>query len=718
METLFPASKQQHDIVLSFHTNNVMVNAVAGSGKTTTILHISEHFKSSNILVITYNSKLRLETREKMNKYQLCNAHIHTFHSFCRKYYNSSCKSDTEIREIFNDNYHFKINKYKIDFNIIILDEVQDMSPLYFQLFCKLFKDNNNLKTKIGIFGDFRQSIFGFNKSDQRYITLYDKLFYHMNGLDWVERKLQISFRITNTMSAFLNECMFDEEIIIAKKHSEYKPRYLFCNCYDNQCTCQNITPYNTIFLEFQKNIELGYLPKDIFILAPSIKSRKYIDKNNVDDEDNDDTQKGKGCRHIGAKYRKPPVLILENLIKKYMPHIPIYVPLSDEGKVDENIISNKLAFLSFHQSKGLERKVVFVFNFDNSYFTFYGKELSHNKCPNTLYVATTRASERLILIHHYKNDFLSFLKKDKINNLCDPTYKYKIDQIRPFISNYSDEQEYPVTYLTSHLPEDILDKCFEMIDTNIIQDKGSLMKISSSIEGLYGNELVCDINGLFFPIYYQYITTLKIDILDEMINTQPQPEHIDLYEKSHHIKLSDIDISNVSIQELLFICICYSSFRNKVLYKITQIKHFEWINEEHLKCANERLDGLNISINSKYEFPITDVCVKKQIAGRIDLNDFGNNNIYEFKCVTELQKEHYLQLAIYMYMHEKENPDVPNKYYLFNILTNEKIEITYNSKIIQMVEYLIEEKFKSEEIDNDNFFLEKNKIIHDLYYD
>ena len=119
METLFPASKEKKQIVLSFQTNNVMVNAVAGSGKTTTILHISEHFKSSNILVITYNSKLRLETREKMNKYQLCNAHIHTFHSFCRKYYNDSCKSDTEIREIFNDNFVFKQNKYKIDFNII-----------------------------------------------------------------------------------------------------------------------------------------------------------------------------------------------------------------------------------------------------------------------------------------------------------------------------------------------------------------------------------------------------------------------------------------------------------------------------------------------------------------------------------------------------------------------------------------------------------------------
>ena len=77
----------------------------------------------------------------------------------------------------------------------------------------------------------------------------------------------------------------------------------------------------------------------------------------------------------FGIKYKKLPVLILENLIKKYMPDIPIYVPLSDEGPVDETIISNKLAFLSFHQSKGLERKVVFVFNFDNSYFKYYEKE-------------------------------------------------------------------------------------------------------------------------------------------------------------------------------------------------------------------------------------------------------------------------------------------------------------------------------------------------------
>ena len=61
---------------------------------------------------------------------------------------------------------------------------------------------------------------------------------------------------------------------------------------------------------------------------------------------------------------------------------------------------------------------------------------------------------------------FLPFVKKDKINHLSDPTYKYKIDKIKER-NHTPSEQVYDVTYLTSHLPQDILDKCFEMIDTN-----------------------------------------------------------------------------------------------------------------------------------------------------------------------------------------------------------------------------------------------------------
>ena len=45
--------------------NNVVVDSVAGSGKTTCNLHIAKYFHNINILLLTYNSKLKLETREK-----------------------------------------------------------------------------------------------------------------------------------------------------------------------------------------------------------------------------------------------------------------------------------------------------------------------------------------------------------------------------------------------------------------------------------------------------------------------------------------------------------------------------------------------------------------------------------------------------------------------------------------------------------------------------
>ena len=45
--------------------NNVVVDSVAGSGKTTCNLHIAKHFNNMNILLLTYNSKLKLETRDK-----------------------------------------------------------------------------------------------------------------------------------------------------------------------------------------------------------------------------------------------------------------------------------------------------------------------------------------------------------------------------------------------------------------------------------------------------------------------------------------------------------------------------------------------------------------------------------------------------------------------------------------------------------------------------
>ena len=117
----------------------------------------------------------------------------------------------------------------------------------------------------------------------------------------------------------------------------------------------------------------------------------------------------------------RSPIKILEKMIISELNNIQIYIPTSDEEKLSDKVLENKLVFSSFHQVKGLERKIIIIFNFDMSYFDFYEKNKSSKECPNVFYVATTRAKEHLVLLHHYKNNMFEFINKKKIikNNYC-----------------------------------------------------------------------------------------------------------------------------------------------------------------------------------------------------------------------------------------------------------------------------------------------------------
>ena len=55
---------------------NIIIDSVAGSGKTTTNLYIAQNNINKNILLLTYNSKLKLETKEKIKKYNINNLNV------------------------------------------------------------------------------------------------------------------------------------------------------------------------------------------------------------------------------------------------------------------------------------------------------------------------------------------------------------------------------------------------------------------------------------------------------------------------------------------------------------------------------------------------------------------------------------------------------------------------------------------------------------------
>ena len=118
---------------------NVIVDACAGSGKSTTILSIAKELTGKKIRQFTYNSQLRFDVKENVRKYKLKNLEVHTYHSFAVKYYSDVAHTDTGIRQILREKMSPRNPIPLVD--IVVLDESQDMTMLYFELIIKMIHD-------------------------------------------------------------------------------------------------------------------------------------------------------------------------------------------------------------------------------------------------------------------------------------------------------------------------------------------------------------------------------------------------------------------------------------------------------------------------------------------------------------------------------------------------------------------------------------------------
>jgi hypothetical protein len=776
-----PISIEQKNIIEKIKNDkNIIVNSVAGSGKTTTNLYLAINNLNSKILLLTYNSKLKIETREKVKKLCLENLEVHSYHSFCVKYYDPKCFTDTNIKNILTLSKKKKIN---FNFDIIILDEAQDITNIYYELVCKIYYDNNK-KAKICLLGDMYQSIYDFNDADERYIK-YANILFNFNDYLWEKCDLLTTFRCSDKICNFVNNCLLNDNRLIPFIISNFKPRYLICNTfppfinniydedeniYDEEYYFECYTPYR----EFIQIINMGYKAKDIFILAPSIKTVNS------------------------------PVRCFENTIKKLNKNISIYVPSSDEEKIDETVIENKLVFSTFHQAKGLERKVVFIFGFDNSYFKYYKKNNNTSKCPNEIYVACTRSIEQLILFHNEENDYLPFLKTKNLKNnvemfaiLNSKKRSKETNKIKK--TNKIKNFDTTVTQLLRHLPEHVIDGCCNFLTINNIRNKQKKINIPEIIGTCNNNdnymESVSEINGIAIPSileYYKKNTSAIYEFCNDFENIYKENKNFynpTIFEfwKEHEKKLLEIKKNNSFKENFLYYATLYNSLRSGYIFKSEQITNYDWMSNDIIeKCINN-LESLNISLNSSFEegLILENRCElqNRKLFGFCDCIDNDNNIVYEFKCTTEIKKEHYVQLAIYMYLHktnlllkkdiiseikiddnilfkyknnicqgfikkihkvkinildtnkklicidkqqiiknisyenEKNKKFNSFKYYIYNILTNQLDEIKCElNELVKMIEYLIDKKYFNYKKNTDNEFIAYNQNIKNKY--
>lgn len=614
---LSPMSVEQEKIVHSVvSNNNVIVDSVAGSGKTTTCLHICSQLPHKRILILTYNSSLKIESRDKVKMLKLKNVEVHSYHAFCVKYYNEKGYRDDGIQYSIINNLP---TKKSFNFDIVILDEQQDMTKLFYNLTRKIMDNNGNQDIQICSFGDIYQNIYTYAGSDERYLIYANRMFENnSNNRKWETLKISTSYRVTKQIANFINVNMLKNERLKAIKNGP-NVKYVLTDTFKD----------SFVYNEVLKYLSIGYSPEDIFILGASLKKGKKMS----------------------------PICRLEN---KLVSHgIPCHASLTDNTKVDDDIIKGKICFASFHQVKGMERKVCIVYGFDESYFNYYAKNLDKNVCPNVLYVALTRASDRLVLIHDCHNNYLPFLAKHTLSSTCDVIeYDAYIGGAKPSSTHIT----VAVRDLIKNISNDSMNHIFNFVKYKQINPPNAHpITLQSKIQTKDLYEDVSDINGLAIPALYEYANTNEISMLEQIMGYISSKKaigitYLNLPEMHkilvHTIYKKYID-KQMTTEDILYISVLYNSLLTGFIGKREQIVNYDWFEKKQTEEALQVM-GRHVSNKAQYEHQIMYCVHNKILVGILDTLDYINNTIFEYKCTTEISKEHILQLVIYSYMYEK----------------------------------------------------------------
>ena len=675
VKNIIEPSKEQSIIIKKAKTCNIIVNAVAGSGKTTTGLFIAKKYPKEKILLLVYNKKLKIETRKRVKQENINNIKIHSFHSFVYAFY-EKCTRDCDMDRVIEKDLN---PRQRINFDIIIIDEIQDMTPSLYDLVLKLDRDNINQKCRYIRFGDPKQQIYEkmFN-SNSKYLTDIINPFDH-NETDICN--LTISYRLTPELANFVNISLLGEEIIVPGNKSQgIKPLLVETNIFESS---------KIIIENIKKFINDGFKAEDIFILAPTIRPGE----------------------------NSPITYIMNDLTEIYKNNgdTPLYCPMNDDENIDDEIMKNKIVFCSFHQSKGLERKIVFVLGFDNSYFRYYGKDLKQNICPNILYVATTRSMLHLILIKHKINPHMQFINVASLQETCN--IDGVISTSKSKITTGERKKNISVTELIRFLDRETIKQCLGKIKKETINKCEENIDIVGVSQQKDLKESVSSLNGIAIHIYYQIKTGTfdnkqYIKWCQSIIDTNP----------SVNTWLKDIiktDNSLVEISDILIAAnIIQSYMSNGRLFKLAQINNYNWMTEKQLKSLYERMYEMfkQYDQNMKHEVELTSSTKLEGIKDPIIIRGFADiisdKEIWEIKYTEEIEEKYIIQLAIYMYLISKNkeifsNGLVDKNSYVYNVRTNEIIQLECSEKeLYEIINILLKKYYDSD--------ISKNKIIMD----
>lgn len=378
-------SREQRDVVkdLVQHQKNVLVIAKAGAGKSSVALAAAQQYfekHQARTLLITYNARLKTETRERIVRMNLEAAvEAHSYHAAASKFFvpmkeGSNGNADNAL---IHEALQVSEPLLPLDFGLVVIDEAQDMNPLYADFVRHVLRLNQR-KPVMLLVGDPFQRIFAFNGSSCDFMITPRQNFgqwCHENA--FATHHLSVCWRITHEMAQFINAHMNPCNL----RHSA-SPEWW-------QANGDKVTAWWGKGI--RANPKRPAMPDSVKI-ARGWGSREIVLETQAmfDKFGNDEV----ALLAFSLKGEKTPVrAIVDRLGKNANEN---WAVLAGSSSGSDEILTGKRVASTIHRMKGLERRGIVVCGMDAFIEKLYKDDpLEHF---NLFYVACTRAKDRLLV--------------------------------------------------------------------------------------------------------------------------------------------------------------------------------------------------------------------------------------------------------------------------------------------------------------------------------
>jgi hypothetical protein len=617
---------------------NVLCRAVAGAGKTTTLLICAARAPAQAHLLLTYNKRLQVDVARRARP----NVTVLTYHAAAGRSYGDTVRNDEQFRRCVR-----AAPETPLRFDVLLVDESQDMAVEYFALVRHLLAANPG--ARMIVVGDELQSINEYRGAHPGFLTeapaLYRGALAAAPPRAWVSCRLSVSHRLTPATAAFVNAHLYRARVITGGnlRAADRRPVYVAAAGKEGVARALAAATREAV-------AEFG--ADGVFVLAPSVR---------------------------GLATKASPIALL---VRHHLAGVPVFIA-DDDARVDEALVRGKLAIMSFNAVKGCERRCVIAVGLDETYFRYFERGWKDPlRIPNLLAVAATRAIDRLVVVAAAK-DTLRSVDFDRLAALAEVRGKPARPRARAPAAPR--KQTVTVTQLVRHLhPETLRAAMAGVVAVRAADDAprpppfaagafrgtfeyggGTIAEDFAAVYGVLAPVLAEVARsgttafgvGLDMPTIHGDARAVKAALAEDPAGYHITAEEHGAYPPEFWGRISAAlaaEPGRRSFGDWAVLAVMRGAFSEGRHHIARQVTHYDWVNAGVITGARDAVLRVLEGVAGAFEVPIPRVTVGlKTIVGVADFVEAASaakpgGAVWEFK-LGELAEEHELQLACYL---------------------------------------------------------------------